>query len=246
MKIAIVDDLKEDRLSVREIIDEFCLNKFKKLNKKIEIIIEEFPSGENFLSNFKPNYYDIILLDIYMDKLTGMDTAREIFALDKSCNLIFLTTSDDYIFDSFEVKAVFYIMKPVSLNKNKLFTALDFCLDNLKLDTSSVEIVVNKKSINLLLSDVIYVDCERRLSKFHTTTTTLLSNKSLSNYYDDLIEDKRFIECFRGIVVNMDYIDSVDDEDFILTNKERIPITKRKKSTIKNAYFEYFLKKSGV
>ena len=126
MKIAIVDDLQEDRLEVREIIDEFCLNSFEKLNKEIDITIDEFCSGEDFLSNFKPNCYDIILLDIYMDKLTGMDTAREIFALDRSCNLIFLTTSNDYIFDSFEVKAVFYIIKPIILNKDKLFTALDF------------------------------------------------------------------------------------------------------------------------
>lgn len=42
MKIAIVDDLQEDRLEVREIIDEFCLNRFEKLNKEIDITIDEF------------------------------------------------------------------------------------------------------------------------------------------------------------------------------------------------------------
>lgn len=242
MRIAIVDDLLEDRVDVRKLIDEFCLNKFE----KIDITIDEFSSGEDFLCNFKPGYYDIIILDIYMDKLTGMDTAKKVFSMDKSCNLIFLTTSDDHILDSFEVKAVFYIMKPVRFQKDKLFTALDFCLDNLKLDTSTLEVVVNKTSINLLLSDIIYVDCERRLSKFHTTDTTIVSNKSLTTYYDTLFEDKRFMECFRGIIVNMDYIDSVDNDDFILKNKERLPISKRKKATIKNTYFEYFLKKRGV
>ncbi|MPN25436.1 hypothetical protein SDC9_172845 [bioreactor metagenome] len=92
----------------------------------------------------------------------------------------------------------------------------------------------------------MYVDCERRISKFHMTNTTLVSNKSLSNYSENLLSDKRFIECFRGIVVNMDHIDRIENDDFILTNGEILPITKRKKSTIKDIYFEYFLKKRGL
>lgn len=246
MRIAIVDDLQEDRVDLRKIIDEFSLDRFIKLDKKIDIIIDEFNSGESLLCNFKPNYYDIIILDIYMNKLTGMDTARRIFAMDKSCNLIFTTTSKDYVFDSFEVKAVFYIIKPVTLHKEKLFTALDYCFENLKLDTSSLEVVVDRKSINLLLSNILYVDCQRRVTKFHISNTIIISNKSLTTYSHTLLEDTRFIECFRGIIVNMDYIDKVDDDDFVLTNGERLPITKRKKASIKNTYFEYFLKKRGA
>ncbi|WP_434799166.1 LytR/AlgR family response regulator transcription factor [Terrisporobacter vanillatitrophus] len=245
MRIAIIDDLMKDRTDVKNIINEFFLERFTKLNK-MDLKIDEFENGEDFLSVFKPNYYDIIILDIYMKNITGMETARKIFNADKSCNIIFLTSSSDHVLDSFEVKAVFYIIKPITLNKDKLFTALDYCLENLKLDTSSLEIIINKKPINLLFSNIMYVDCERRISKFHMTNTTLVSNKSLSNYCENLLSDKRFIECFRGIVVNMDHIDRIENDDFILTNGEILPITKRKKSTIKDIYFEYFLKKRGL
>ena len=245
MRIAIIDDLIKDRVNVKNIVNEFFLDRFTKLDN-MDLKIDEFENGEDFLSTFEPNYYDIIILDIYMKNITGMETARKIFNVDKSCNIIFLTTSSDHVFDSFEVKAVFYIIKPITLNKDKLFTALDYCLENLKLDTSSLEIIINKKTVNLLFSNIIYVDCERRISKFHTTKTTLVSNISLSNYSEILLSDKRFIECFRGIIINMEHVDKIENDDFILTNGEIIPISKRKKSTIKDTYFEYFLKKRGV
>ena len=245
MRIAIIDDLIKDRVNVKNIVNEFFLDRFTKLDN-MDLKIDEFENGEDFLSIFKPNYYDIIILDIYMKNITGMETARKIFNVDKSCNIIFLTTSSDHVFDSFEVKAVFYIIKPITLNKDKLFTALDYCLENLKLDTSSLDIIINKKTVNLLFSNIIYVDCERRISKFHTTKTTLVSNISLSNYSEILLSDKRFIECFRGIIINMEHVDKIENDDFILTNGEIIPISKRKKSTIKDIYFEYFLKKRGV
>ena len=56
-----------------------------------------------------------------MHKLTGIETARKIFHIDKSCNIIFLTTSNDHMLDSFEVKAVFYIIKPITLHKDRLY-----------------------------------------------------------------------------------------------------------------------------
>ncbi|MCC3867923.1 LytR/AlgR family response regulator transcription factor [Terrisporobacter mayombei] len=245
MRIAIIDDIKNDRVNVKNIVNEFFLDRFTKLDN-MDLKIDEFENGEDFLSIFEPNYYDIIILDIYMKNITGMETARKIFNVDKSCNIIFLTTSSEHVFDSFEVKAVFYIIKPITLNKDKLFTALDYCLENLKLDTSSLDIIINKKTVNLLFSNIIYVDCERRISKFHTTKTTLVSNISLTNYSEILLSDKRFIECFRGIIINMEHVDKIENDDFILTNGEIIPISKRKKSTIKDIYFEYFLKKRGV
>lgn len=245
MRIAIIDDLTKDRTDVKNIVKEFFSARFTKLDN-MDLEIHEFESGEDFLSVFKPNYYDIIILDIYMKNITGMETARRIFNVDKSCNIIFLTTSSDHVLDSFEVKAVFYIIKPITLNKDKLFTALDYCLENLKLDTSSLDIIINKKTVNLLFSNIMFVDCERRISKFHMINTTLVSHKSLNNYSEILLSDKRFIECFRGIVVNMDYINRIENDDFVLTNGEILPISKRRKSTIKDIYFEYFLKKRGV
>lgn len=245
MRIAIIDDLIKDRTDVKNLVNEFFLDRFTEPNN-MDLKIDEFESGEDFLSIFKANYYDIIILDIYMHKLTCIETSRKIFDIDKSCNIIFLTTGNNHILDSFEAKAVFYIIKPITLHKDKLFTALDYCLENLNLDTSSLEIIINKKTINLLFSNIVYVDCERRISKFRTTKTTLVSNKSLSNYLEILLSDKRFIECFRGIIVNMEHVDRIEADDFILSSGEIIPISKRKKSTIKDIYFEYFLKKRGI
>ena len=176
-----------------------------------------------------------------MNKISGIDVAKEIFNMDKSCNIIFLTSSDEFVFDSFEVRTLFYILNPVSENKDKLFIALDYFMENFNATSPSINVKINNQNINVPFNEIIYVDCSRRISNFHLKDNILISNRSLSNYSPILLKNKRFIECFRGVIVNMDYICKVNDNEFVLKNNEIVPIAKRKKSHIKNTYFEYFV-----
>lgn len=104
MKIAICDDEKK------------FLNKVKKLivsnyaaNDKLTIC--EFESGEQFLSHFKANQYDIIILDIKMKELTGLDVAEKIRETDKSVIIAFLTSHQEFAPNGYEVNAFRYLLK---------------------------------------------------------------------------------------------------------------------------------------
>lgn len=104
MKIAICDDEKK------------FLNKVKKLivsnyaaNDKLTIC--EFESGEQFLSHFKANQYDVIILDIKMKELTGLDVAEKIRETDKSVIIAFLTSHQEFAPNGYEVNAFRYLLK---------------------------------------------------------------------------------------------------------------------------------------
>lgn len=73
MKIAICEDLKTDSEHIYKLIEEYA--KVNRLNVDIDVYF----NGEDFLKNFKPNLYQIVFLDIYMDKsgITGMDVAKK-------------------------------------------------------------------------------------------------------------------------------------------------------------------------
>lgn len=84
-----------------------------------------FSSGEEFLGAFTAGKYDLIFLDIYMDGITGMETAKRIRRADHGCRIIFITTSPEFAVESYDVSASFYLLKPIE--KNGVFAALDRC-----------------------------------------------------------------------------------------------------------------------
>ena len=88
MNTAILDDLKTDRDILRqELSDYMSQNHF-------DCQIYEYDSGEQFLKDFEPGRFDLVFLDIYMDGMTGMEVAREIYRSDKNCRLIFLRRTE--------------------------------------------------------------------------------------------------------------------------------------------------------
>ncbi len=75
--------------------------------------LDRFSSGEDFLGAFTPGKYDLIFLDIYMDGITGMETAKRIRQTDHDCRIIFITISPEFAVESYNVNASFYLLKPI-------------------------------------------------------------------------------------------------------------------------------------
>lgn len=75
MNIAIIDDLREDIM----LTEKYIRNYFTNYHSSIKPDIDLYSSGEEFLDSFKPNKYEIVFIDIYMNGITGIQTAKEIF-----------------------------------------------------------------------------------------------------------------------------------------------------------------------
>ncbi len=112
IKIAVCEDEKETQL----LIEDYLENILEDIN--IEYEIQKYLSGEDLLeSNLKD--IDILLLDIKMEKLNGMDTARKIREVDNEMEIIFITSLIDYVQEGYEVRAYRYLLKPIELEDLK-------------------------------------------------------------------------------------------------------------------------------
>ena len=96
LRIAIVDDDAQMRTRLRD-----CLNDL--LGNSAGIAV--FPSGEDFLAGWEAGRFDVILLDIFMESLTGMDVARKIRETDGQVKLVFCTTSNEFASESYTICA---------------------------------------------------------------------------------------------------------------------------------------------
>lgn len=243
MKIAIVDDSKEERGLVKNLVDKY-LGERKELYN-ITPNFSEFESGEDFIKNYVPSKYKIVFLDIYMDKLTGIDVAKRIASLDRDCSIIFFTSSDDFLLEGYAVHAVGYILKPVEDHIPSLYTAMDYILDKIDMDKKGFEVLTDYGRLYLYYRNVLYIECNDKTVYIHFIDKTLKVLGKYKDYQKTLLSDNRFLECYRNIIVNMDYIDTPIDCDFLLTSGEKIPISRRKKSSVMEKYMIHFIKKVG-
>lgn len=140
LRIATVDDNPADLKEIRMCLSHY----FQKRSGQtpIDYTISAYTSGPSFLENFEKGDYDLILLDIYMPRMTGMQVAEEIRTIDEDAWIIFLTTSRDHALESYNVFASGYVLKPLLENAPQLETLLTRLLpeDSLAAKTLTVKL----------------------------------------------------------------------------------------------------------
>ena len=109
MKIAVCDDRPEHLKKIRELLE-----KYQQTRPGLESQAEYFLSGAELLDQAEERGgYDLYLLDILMPGENGISVGKRLRQMGKQGELIFLTSSNDYAADSYEVRAFFYLLKPV-------------------------------------------------------------------------------------------------------------------------------------
>lgn len=240
MNIAIVDDDKSQRLEIKGLLYAYFQD--NRLCSRADLSITEYSNGEEFLLDFCQDKFQLILLDIYMKDLNGIEVAARLRRIDKRCGIILITSSSDHMLDGYDVRAIGYVLKPLSENKISLFRALNNAIDSLNLDTAGIDVQTKSGTSLIWCKNIIYFDCAVRNLHLHLPKEILTLTGKYDDYKQLLLADPRFLECYRNTIVNMDYIESRELNDFLLTNGERIPISRRRKNDVLELYTDYFIK----
>lgn len=234
MRLAIVDDLQSERDLLKNCITRYCAE--RQLSCQLSI----FKSGEEILDALGTPF-DVIFLDIYMTGINGLETAIEIRKKDKQCLLIFSTTSSDHAVKSFRVRAFDYLVKPYSYEQ--LAEVMSLCEKAIQKSSRFIEVKESRSMVRILLRDILYVDYSNHYVQIHTTTSIVRSYLPFSDFAPLLLEYPQFLNCYRNCIINMDCVSSLSENDFVLTNGESLPITRDKRSEIKQIYAEYAFQK---
>lgn len=241
LRIATVDDNPAD---LKEI--GICLSHyFKKRTGKtpIDYTITAYTSGPSFLEDFEKGDYDLILLDIYMPRMTGMQVANEIRAIDEDAWIIFLTTSRDHALESYNVFASGYVLKPLLENAPQLEALLTRLLpeDALAAKTLTVKLA-GGECLSIPYSHILYMDCHgSRGAVLHLEDRALASQNSYQELADILLSDERFLESYHRLILNMNAVTAMKEDTFLMKGNQSLPISRRKKKEVKQQYMQFLL-----
>ena len=231
MNIAILDDSKEELKQIRSVISSY----YKSQNTDADIHL--YSSAESFFQKYSPGIYDLIIMDIYMGNMTGMDAAKKLREAKDSAALIFITSSDSYAVESYDVNASYYLLKP--FQPEKLCSILDSFQSRHLLASRYIEVVSDRIPIQVPLRSILYADTFRNAVCLHTDAGPIRSYLTFHKFEEQIRDCPNFLSCYRGCVVNMDRIQEASEEGFLLDNGEVVQIRKRGSSAIRKAYLQY-------
>ena len=101
--IAICDDLPEEREKLVSLLE----------HSSIPAVYSQFESSEELLQVFRPGKFDLLLMDIYMDGITGVEAVGKIREMDETIPIAFTTTSTEHTLESYRLSVLKYLEKPV-------------------------------------------------------------------------------------------------------------------------------------
>ena len=227
--IAICDDEKQMSDHIRTFVSDF----FHKKNR--EISLRTFLSGEELLNY--DGQIDILFLDIQMKDIDGMETARRLRADKFQGFLIFITVLKEMVFQSFEVQAYDYLVKPV---EEKQF---ERTMERLLASMHSVgedSLLVQKRYEGRIIRKDEIVFCEIIDRKIYLN---LVSDEVL-DYYERIenLETKlgdHFFRCHRSYLINLKHLKGYKNGTAYMDNGKEVPVSRLRSREFSGVVLQY-------
>ncbi|MCR5581784.1 MAG: LytTR family DNA-binding domain-containing protein [Pseudobutyrivibrio sp.] len=205
MEVAVVDDIRAEAELLTKYLEDFSGEFAENFH------VSTFDNGESFLECFK-GQYDLILMDIDMPGINGIDTARKIRDIDKDVVLMFVTAMPQYALSGYEVDAIDYVIKPVSYPDFalKLKKALRFVVMNkeeapLMLQTAS-------GIVSIAINDIYYVESSLHYCIYHTKDSEYRVRENISNA-EKKLAPFHFARCNAGYLVALKHVKAIMKDD---------------------------------
>ncbi|MCL7749481.1 LytR/AlgR family response regulator transcription factor [Halalkalibacter alkaliphilus] len=211
-KIAIVEDHKDSR----EII-----NRFISYLPNMEVVYEG-QNGQELLDFIldREHTVDIVLVDINMPRLNGMEATKLCKQNKPNLKVIFITGYEEYAVEAFAVSAVDYIVKPIS--QQRLYEALQKAVNfitleeertnipvNHSLDTNKLIIKKGRATFYLPIELIFFIEKTGKQTTIHTKNGVYETSESLDSIEKDLNQSS-FYRTHRSYLVNLNHVLSIE------------------------------------
>ena len=232
MKIAICDDEKQ-------FIDAICplLEQWAARNA-IKLTLYCFTNGDDLIAAHQNKCMDLIILDVIMPLLNGMDTAGELRKEDHDVPIIFLTSTRDFAVDSYEVKAFHYLIKPV--DDVKLFRTLDDVINMITLPQNLFTAQTNEGFCKIVVDDVDYLEAQNKQVLVHLSNGKTIAIRELFSKCEEIFSlENGFFRCHRCYIVNLNNIEQFTKSEISTNQNPAIPISRSRYAIFKETYFNH-------
>lgn len=227
LNIAICDDDTNDIAIIKKNILQYTIETDN------NIVVSSYFSSD-LLSDYKNHLYQIVLLDIEMPDINGMELAKQLRDMDDDLFIVFTTSYPEYMYESFEVQPFQFITKPIDYTAiSKLFNDI---IKKINRNSKSIVIIDTDGEKNFVpLNDLLYISSMKENKshlRYQLTDSSLISKGTLSEV-ENLLSARGFVSPSRGFLVNLHQIRSINSTRLLLNNGIELPISRRRSRNYK-------------
>ena len=217
MRIAVIDDRPADRDYIAALVSRWAKD------RDTAVTAVPFPSAEAFLFAYSEDRdFDILLLDIEMGAINGVELAKTVRAENDAVQMVFITGFPDFIAEGYEVSALHYLMKPV--DRDKLFSVLDRAAANLEKAERRLRVTFERRTDYVPFSKILYLEAQKQYVRIVTEGEEYRMKASLAETAAQL--DEFFFSCQRSFIVNLRHVARILPDRVVLKNGAEVPISR--------------------
>lgn len=230
MKICICDDDKAIHTTIKSYLNKFNHHSFQ------ANIIDLF-SAEELIDIYEQNKnFDIVFLDIEMPNLSGLEAAKKIRQIDSKTIIIFVSNFPNYVFDTFQVEALHFLVKPIT--ESEFENILNRAIHKYLTVNSSISLKWQNERYVIKINSIKYIEGYKRHIIVYTKDGVYESLGKIPDLLKEL-SPHSFIRTHQGFIVNMDYIKRFDSTDVVLFDGTKVMISVRKRAEALQAFDKY-------
>lgn len=233
MRIAVCDDDEREVFHIGKLIAEYQASR----NKNIDC--RYYTNGTDFLCELRGGEYDLVLLDVLMPGVSGIQVARELRELDKNVKLIFVSASPEFAVESYNVAAYHYLLKPV--DADSFFALLDKIGGELSAQVEQGFVLKNRNGVfQIAFARLAYVEVINKTVFFYLTDGTMHEvAATLADFEGMLLSRPEFLKTHRSYLVNLSYIQAIDNNCVLMKNGNKVPVSRQRRSQVQEAYMQF-------
>lgn len=226
IRIAVCDDDEKDLAGMMDLLRHY---------PEAQLQAEGYKSGEELLASGKK--YDILLLDIDMGAMDGIETARRIREADKEVKLIYVTNYSDYTIFAFAVHAFAYLLKPVS--GEELYAQLDeACLYGLSRPEPELEFLAKEGIAHVKPSEIYCFEYLDRQVLMYTREGIWHLKRKITDTAGEM-EQYGFSMPHKSFVVNLHEVQRIHGYEIMMTDGRIIPLSQKKSAQFRRDLNDY-------
>lgn len=225
-KIAICDDFEQDAKYIASAVNKWAEK------ERILLDVEVFPSADSLLFHYADHKdFDIMLLDIEMPSMSGIELAKKIRLENDAVQIIFITGYIDYISEGYDVAALHYLMKPLS--EDKLSEVLNRAVLKIRKNEKSLFLSISGEMVRILIYQIKYLEVQQNYVTVHAKKDYTVK-KTLGEFESEL--DERFYRIGRSFIVNLSCIDKITKNSVHLSDGSVIPLPRGQYESLNKAF----------
>ena len=238
MYIAVCDDQDEELNIVTELISSW------QKEHNVTFRYKVFHSAAELLDAAEREKFTLYLLDVMMPGIDGLDTAREIRRFDDVADIVFLTTSPGFAYESYGVRALDYLLKPIS--RELLFPLLNRVYHREQKPHEALTLKTGTTLIRIPFSQLVYVEVIGKKLYFNLTDGEVREVVgSLKNYEPILLSRTEFMRIHRSYIVNMFQTEKFSSNELHTFQGHILPVSRLLYPQLQKDYMKLLFEERG-